>query len=192
MTLDFTGKVAIVTGASRGIGRAVATTLAAAGASVVAAARGSNADETVSAIAAAGGLALAVAADVTDAASVQAMVDRTLERFGRIDVLVNNAGITRDQLLLRLKREEWDEVLATNLTGAFPCTQAVVRPMIRQRGGRDRLHQLGRRSDGECRPGELRRVEGRVDRVRQVSRARGGVAQRHGERRSAGADRRPT
>jgi 3-oxoacyl-[acyl-carrier protein] reductase len=136
VTLDFTGKVAVVTGASRGIGRAVATMLAAAGASVVAAARESNAEETAAAITAAGGQALAVPVDVADAASVQAMVDRTLERYGRVDVLVNNAGITRDQLLLRLKREEWDEVLATNLSGAFLCTQAVLRPMIRQRGGR--------------------------------------------------------
>jgi 3-oxoacyl-[acyl-carrier protein] reductase len=74
--------------------------------------------------------------EVTDPASVQTLVDGVLERFGRIDVLVNNAGIARDQLLLRMKREDWDAVLATNLTGAFLCTQAVVRTMVRQRAGR--------------------------------------------------------
>jgi 3-oxoacyl-[acyl-carrier protein] reductase len=74
--------------------------------------------------------------DVTDQASIQALVDGVLERFGRIDVLVNNAGIARDQLLLRMKREDWDAVLATNLTGAFLCTQAVVKTMVRQRTGR--------------------------------------------------------
>ena len=136
MTIDLTGRVAIVTGASRGIGRAVALTLASAGARVVAAARGDNARGTVDAIVGAGGEALAVSVEVTDAASVQAMADAALGRYGRIDVLVNNAGITRDQLMLRMKRDDWDAVLATNLTGAFACTQAVLKTMVRQRSGR--------------------------------------------------------
>ena len=136
MTIDLTGRVAIVTGASRGIGRAVALTLASAGARVVAAARGDNARGTVDAIVGAGGEALAVSVEVTDAASVQAMADAALGRYGRIDVLVNNAGITRDQLVLRMKRDDWDAVLATNLTGAFACTQAVLKTMVRQRSGR--------------------------------------------------------
>ena len=136
MTLDLSGRVALVTGASRGLGRAMAETLAAAGATVVAGARGSHADETAHAITAAGGRAEAVALDITDAAAVQACVDGLLARHGRIDVLVNNAGITRDQLLMRMKREDWDAVLATNLTGTFTCTQAALKSMIRQRSGR--------------------------------------------------------
>ena len=134
--LDFSGKIAIVTGASRGIGRAIATTLASRGATVVAAARGENAAETVDAIATAGGRAERASVDVTDPAAVDALVSGVLERHGRIDVLVNNAGITRDQLMLRMKRDDWDQVIATNLTSAFTCAQAVLKPMIKQRGGR--------------------------------------------------------
>jgi 3-oxoacyl-[acyl-carrier protein] reductase len=133
---ELTGKVALVTGASRGIGRAIAVGLASRGAHVVAAARGNNADGTVEAIRAAGGSATAVAADVTDTASVEAMIAAALQHNGRLDILVNNAGIARDQLMLRMKRADWDEVLATNLTAAFTIVQAVLKPMIRQRGGR--------------------------------------------------------
>ena len=134
--IDLSGRVAIVTGASRGIGRAIAARLAAQGARVVAAARADNARDTVDAIAAAGGTAEAVTLDVTEAAAVDAVVSGVLERHGRIDILVNNAGITRDQLMLRLKRGDWDAVLATNLTSAFTLTQAALKPMIRQRAGR--------------------------------------------------------
>ncbi|MPY86619.1 MAG: 3-oxoacyl-ACP reductase FabG [Luteitalea sp.] len=136
MTLDFSGKVAIVTGASRGIGRATALTLARAGGAVVAAARSDHAATVVDEITRAGGRALAVGTDVTDDAAVRALVDRALATFGRVDVLVNNAGIARDQLLLRMKREDWDAVLTTNLTAAFMCSQAVLKPMIKQRAGR--------------------------------------------------------
>jgi 3-oxoacyl-[acyl-carrier protein] reductase len=133
---ELTGKVALVTGASRGIGRAIAVALAARGAHVVAAARGNNADATVEAIRAAGGSATAVSADVTDAASVEAMLAAALQHNGRLDILVNNAGIARDQLMLRMKRADWDEVLGTNLTAAFTVVQAALKPMIRQRAGR--------------------------------------------------------
>jgi 3-oxoacyl-[acyl-carrier protein] reductase len=133
---DLSSKVAIVTGASRGIGRGVAMLLAERGAHVVAAARGEHAADTVTAIQGAGGRADAASVDVTDAAAVDAMVATTLERHGRIDILVNNAGIARDQLLLRMKRDDWDQVIATNLTAAFVCAQAVLKPMIKQRGGR--------------------------------------------------------
>jgi 3-oxoacyl-[acyl-carrier protein] reductase len=129
-------KVAIVTGASRGIGREVALMLAARGATVVAAARGDHAGGTAGAIAAAGGRGEPASLDVTDTAAVDALVSGTLERHGRIDILVNNAGIARDQLLMRMKRDDWDQVIATNLTAAFACAQAVIKPMIKQRGGR--------------------------------------------------------
>ncbi|OFW06063.1 MAG: 3-oxoacyl-[acyl-carrier-protein] reductase [Acidobacteria bacterium RIFCSPLOWO2_02_FULL_68_18] len=133
---SLSGKVAIVTGASRGIGRAVATLLAERGAHVVAVARGDHAADTAATVRSTGGRAEAAAVDVTDAGAVEAMVADALERHGRIDILVNNAGIARDQLLLRMKREEWDQVIATNLTAAYVCAQAVLRPMIKQRRGR--------------------------------------------------------
>jgi 3-oxoacyl-[acyl-carrier protein] reductase len=134
--LDLTGKVAIVTGASRGIGRGVSAMLASRGAHVVAAARGENAAGTVQDIQAAGKRAEAVSLEVTDSASIESMIGGVLERHGRIDILVNNAGITRDQLILRMKREDWDQVMATNLTAAFAVVQAALRPMIKQRNGR--------------------------------------------------------
>ena len=134
--ISLTTRVAFVTGASRGIGRAIATRLASCGAVIVAAARGDHAQGTVDAIRAAGGQAEAVALDVTDAAAAEEAIAATIARHGRIDILVNNAGITRDQLMLRMKREDWDAVLATNLTSVFTLTQAALKPMIRQRSGR--------------------------------------------------------
>jgi len=133
---DLTGRVALVTGASRGIGRAIATRLAAQGAIVVAAARGDNAAATVAAIAGAGGRAEAVGADVTDAVALGRLPEAVAEKHGRLDILISNAGVTRDQLLLRMKRDDWDLVIATNLTAAFTLAQAAMRPMLKQRGGR--------------------------------------------------------
>ena len=133
---DLSGKVAIVTGASRGIGRAIAALLAAQGAHVVAVARDDHAAAAVAAIQESGGRAEAASLDVTHTDAVQTMVDGVMGRHGRIDILVNNAGIARDQLLVRMKTEDWNQVIATNLTAAFACTQAVIRPMIKQRSGR--------------------------------------------------------
>ena len=133
---DLTGRVAFVTGASRGIGKAIAQRLATAGATVVAGAREAHARPVADEITASGGTAEAVSLDVTDAASIRAAVLQALDRFERIDILVNNAGIARDQLLMRMKADEWHAVMATNLTAAFTCTQAVLRPMLKQRWGR--------------------------------------------------------
>jgi 3-oxoacyl-[acyl-carrier protein] reductase len=131
-------KVAIVTGASRGLGKATALALAGAGAKVVVNYAGSAAlaEETVAEIRSQGGEAVAVQADVSNAQDVERLLSSTLEVFGRVDVLVNNAGITRDNLLLRMKEQDWDAVLDTNLKGIFLSTKAVTKPMMKQRFGR--------------------------------------------------------
>ena len=129
-------RVAIVTGASRGIGRAVALRFGASGATLVAASRGDHSDAVVAEIREAGGTALPLSVDVTDADQVAAMVRAALDEYGRIDVLVNNAGIVRDQLAMRMSPSDWDTVIATNLTAVFTCSRAVLRQMLKQRGGR--------------------------------------------------------
>lgn len=136
MLLD--GKVALVTGASRGIGRAIAIRLAAEGAKVAINFAGNTekAEAVKAEIEAAGGEALLVQANVADAAAVEEMVAKVVEAFGGIDVLVNNAGITRDGLLVRMKDEDFDAVLDTNLKGVFYCTKAVSKLMMKKRSGR--------------------------------------------------------
>jgi 3-oxoacyl-[acyl-carrier protein] reductase len=114
----------------------VAVSLAARGATVVAAARGDHAAHIAEEIGRQGRKAEAVSLDVTDDGAVGAVMADLVSRLGRLDILVNNAGITRDQLMLRMKREDWDAVLATNLTGAFICAQAALKPMLKQRFGR--------------------------------------------------------
>ena len=133
----FTGKTALVTGASRGIGEAIAKRLAAEGASVIAAARSTEAlERVVSEIAAAGGQAAPLVLDLADGAAIDSVVKGALAAHGQIHVLVNNAGVTEDNLILRMGRKAWDTVLATNLTGVFLLTQAVIKGMVRQRYGR--------------------------------------------------------
>jgi 3-oxoacyl-[acyl-carrier protein] reductase len=134
---DLTGKVAVVTGASRGIGRAISEMLARQGALVALTdVLGDAAGQAAHEVVASGGKAEGYAMDVTDTAGVQATIGKILERHSRVDILVNNAGIVRDNVALRLKREDWDVVLNVNLSGTFTCTQAVLRAMMRQRGGR--------------------------------------------------------
>ena len=132
------GKTALVTGASRGIGKAIALRLAEEGATIAINFAGNvaAAEEVKAAIEADGGKAILVQADVSDSAAVDAMVKTVVDNFGGIDILVNNAGITRDGLLMRMKEEDWDAVLNTNLKSIFLCTKAVSKLMMKKRSGR--------------------------------------------------------
>lgn len=136
--MGLVGKCAVVTGASRGIGRAIALQLASEGAKVVVNYSGSEqkALEVVEEIKNNGGEAIAVQANVAESDSVQNLMKTAVDTYGSIDILVNNAGITRDNLLMRMKENEWDEVIDTNLKGVFLCTKAVTRQMMKQRAGR--------------------------------------------------------
>jgi len=138
MDLSLEGRVALVTGASRGIGRAVARELASMGAAVAVnyASRSEDAARVVDEITAAGGRAEAFAGDVADAEAAAALVTQVGERLGGLDVLVNNAGIARDNLVLRMKDSEWNEVIGVDLSGAFHCSRAALRPMLRAHWGR--------------------------------------------------------
>ena len=131
-------RVSLVTGASRGIGRATAFALAAAGSKVVVNYANSNtaAEEVVQEITAVGGEAIALKANVSQPGEVDNLISETLQKFGRIDVLINNAGITKDTLLLRMKPQDWQAVIDLNLTGVFLVTKAVSKPMLKQRSGR--------------------------------------------------------
>ena len=132
-----TGKVAIVTGASRGIGRSIALALAAQGAKVVASARNAEAlDSLVAEVEGQGGEATAVVGDVAVEADAARLIEQAVAAYGQVDILVNNAGITRDGLLLRMKSEDWDAVIDTNLKGAFFCIRAAAKVMTKQRSGR--------------------------------------------------------
>ena len=135
--MKLAGRVALVTGASQGIGHACALTLARAGASVAVAARNKpKLDELVAEISSQGGKAAAFVMDVAEEDQVKAGIKSALAQFGKIDILVNNAGVTRDQLVMRMKRADWDSVLNTNLTSAYLCIQSVIPSMLKQRWGR--------------------------------------------------------
>lgn len=135
--MRFEGKVALVTGASRGIGRAIALALAAEGADVAVNYAGSEAaaKEVAAEIEAMGRKAFVIQADIASTEASTAMVDTVVKEFGRVDVLVNNAGITRDGLLMRMKEEDWDAVITTNLKGVFNCTKAAIKYMMKQKSG---------------------------------------------------------
>jgi len=135
--MSLAGRVALVTGASQGIGRTCALKLAAAGASVAVAARSQEKlNELVNEITTTGGKAAAFALDVSDEDQIKSSIKAAIAQFGKIDILVNNAGITRDQLVMRMKRTDWDAVLQTNLTSAYLCIQQVIGSMLKQRWGR--------------------------------------------------------
>ena len=135
--IDLKGRVAFVTGASQGIGRACALALAESGATIAAAARNQEKlAELAAELSSRGGAAAAFAMDVAAEDQVKSAIKSAIERFGKIDILVNNAGITRDQLVMRMKRADWDAVLTTNLTGAYLCAQQVVGSMLKQKWGR--------------------------------------------------------
>jgi 3-oxoacyl-[acyl-carrier protein] reductase len=137
LQVDLSSQSAIVTGASRGIGRAIALALAASGAKVACVARNvEKLTETAEAIRAAGGTAEVYACDVTDSQSVQSVVDSVVEKWGKLQILVNNAGLTRDTLIPRMSDEDWDSVINTNLRGTFLFTRAATRPMMQGRYGR--------------------------------------------------------
>jgi 3-oxoacyl-[acyl-carrier protein] reductase len=137
LNVDLTGQVALVTGASRGLGRAIAVALGKAGAKVACVARNrEKLEQTSQEIAAAGGTAECFECDVTSGDSVQKVVDAVEEKWGKLDILVNNAGITRDTLIPRMQDDQWDDVINTNLRGAFLFTRAVTRPMLQARYGR--------------------------------------------------------
>lgn len=136
--IDLNGRVAVVTGGAQGIGRAIAEAMAGQGANVVVAdLQEEKAEATAKELTASTGQqAIAVKVDVADSASAKAMIDRAIDEFGHVDILVNNAGTTRDNLIMRMSEADWDLILNINLKGAFNCSKAVVRPMMKQRSGR--------------------------------------------------------
>lgn len=180
-------RVAIVTGASGGLGKAIATALSAQGAAVVVnyVRNAQSAQALVESIQEQGGNALAVQADIATTEGAEALVKAAISAFGKVDILVNNAGINRDTLLMRMKEEDWDAVLDTNLKGAFLCTKAVSRPMMKARFGRIINIRVGQRSPRHRRSGELRCRQGGADRPHPVERPGTGQPQHHGQLRGA-------
>lgn len=185
MTASLDSQVALVTGATRGIGKAIALRLAADGATVVGTATTDEGARSVAAmLEAAGGRGTGMRLDVNDPAQVDSVLAAIANEFGPVVILVNNAGVTRDNLLLRMKDEEWNTIVETNLTSVYRLSKAVLRGMMRApRAHRQYRQRRGR--ERQCRPVELRRREGRGRRVHEVARAGGGKPQRHRQLRGA-------
>ena len=182
------GKIALVTGGSRGIGRAIALKLAQDGCDVAIlyAGRKEAADETVALLEKAGSRALAIQCNVADGAAAEAAVKEVEAQLGPIAVLVNNAGIVRDGLAMRMSSEDFRAVLDVNLTGAFHMIRACLPLFIRRRAGTHRQHHLRFGDDGQPRTGELRLQQGGAHRPDQDHRPRGRLARRHRQRRGPG------
>ena len=178
MTLE--GRVALITGASQGIGQAIAVRLAAAGASVALAARNQDKlNEVVQQITSAGGKASAFQLDVADEEQIKSVFKAAIAQLGKIDILVNNAGITRDQLVMRMKRADWDAVLGTNLTSAYLCTQQVIESHAQTALGPHYQRHQHLRPDRAGWAGELCIFKSRLDRPDQSDRSRTRIAQHH-------------
>ena len=165
-----TARVALVTGAARGIGQTIAVALAQPDLRLYIndVTPPESAADTIREVEARGARVSYLQFSVADLAQVEQAVDGIIKESGRLDILVNNAGITRDRLLVRMKEEDWDQVMAVNLKGAFNCLKVVAKPMIKQRSGRDHQHQFGGGDHGERRPGQLRGLQGRTGGAYQV------------------------
>ncbi len=185
-----TNRTAFITGASRGIGRACAVAMSEAGARVALASRNTaQLEELAAEIRAQGREAFAVTIDMASAESIQEAFAKTAKEFGPVTILVNNAGITKDGLALRMKKDDWDSVLATNLTGSFLATQQVLQHMMKERWGRIINISSVVGEMGNPGPGQLRRVEGWSHRINQGAGAGDGQPQHYCQRRRAGFHR---
>ena len=183
----------MVTGAARGLGRCIAQTLAAAGAKVACIdVNVESLADTVAAIRAAGGTAEPIACDVTDSDRVGEVVDEVVKLWGSLHMLVNNAGITRDNVIIRMKDEQWDAVININLRGTFLFTRAAARPMMKSPPGPDHQHRQRVGVDGQSGAGQLFGLQGRRDRTDADRGPRIGQPQHHGQRRGARASSPPT
>ncbi|VTM54370.1 3-oxoacyl-ACP reductase [Klebsiella pneumoniae] len=161
--MSFEGKIALVTGASRGIGRAIAETLVARGAKVIGTATSESGAQAISDYLGANGKGLML--NVTDPASIESVLENVRAEFGEVDILVNNAGITRDNLLMRMKDDEWNDIIETNLSSVFRLSKAVMRAMMKKRHGRIITIGFCGWYHGKCGSGQLRRGESGSDRL---------------------------
>ena len=184
------GQIAIVTGASRGIGRAIALALGKQGATVIGTATTPQGAETIgAALSEAGCKGRGVVLNVTDTAGVDAAIADVEAHEGAATILVNNAGITRDALLLRMKPDDWQAIMDTNLSSVFRLSKACLRGMMKQRAWPHHQHCIRGRADRQCRPGELRGCQSGHHRIQQIAGARGRIAWHHRERGCSGIHR---